>query len=111
MKLPIKNYIILLLLFFTLLPFVALKIFAYPRIQDDLKTVIMDNLDVIGNKQAELVSTWMHERMKDALVIANGPFMANSVDTTKGSYDYHRYLRYLEMIVAEYGYMGAFVIN
>ncbi|MEE8597674.1 MAG: cache domain-containing protein, partial [bacterium] len=111
MKLSIKNYIILLLLFFTLLPFVALKIFAYPRIQADLKTVIMDNLEVIGNKQAELVSTWMHERMKDALVIANGPFMANSVNTTKGSHDYQSYLRYLEMIVAEYGYMGAFVIN
>ncbi len=111
MKISIKNYIILLLLFFTLLPFVALKIFAYPRIQDDLKTVIMDNLEVIGNKQAELVSTWMHERMKDALVIANGPFMANSVNTKKGEHDYISYLRYLEMIVAEYGYMGAFVIN
>ncbi|MDP6923771.1 MAG: PAS domain S-box protein [Candidatus Scalindua sp.] len=111
MKLSIKSYIIFLLLFFTLLPFVALKIFAYPRIQADLKTVIMDNLEVIGNKQAELVSTWMHERMKDALVISNGPFMADSVNTTKGSHDYQSFLHYLEMIVAEYGYMGAFVIN
>lgn len=111
MKLSIKNYTILLLLFFTLLPFVALKIFAYPRIQDDLKTVIMDNLEVIGNKQAELVSTWMRERMKDALVIANGPFMAKSVETEKGDEAYDDFLRYLQMIVAEYGYMGAFVIN
>ena len=111
MKLSIKSYIIFLLLFFTLLPFVALKIFAYPRIQDDLKTVIMDNLEVIGNKQAELVSTWMHERMKDALVISNSPFMADSVHTAKGSHDYQSFLHYLEMIVAEYGYMGAFVIN
>jgi len=111
MKLSIKSYIIFLLLLFTLLPFVALKIFAYPRIQADLKTVIMDNLEVIGNKQAELVSTWMHERMKDALVISNSPFMADSVHTAKGSHDYHSFLRYLEMIVAEYGYMGAFVIN
>ncbi|MCP4253751.1 MAG: PAS domain S-box protein, partial [Candidatus Scalindua sp.] len=111
MKLSIKSYIIFLLLFFTLLPFVALKIFAYPRIQTDLKTVIMDNLEVIGNKQAELVSTWMHERMKDALVISNGPFMADSVHTAKGSHDYNSFLHYLEMIVAEYGYMGAFVIN
>ena len=111
MKISIKSYITFLLLFFTLLPFVALKIFAYPRIQADLKTVIMDNLEVIGNKQAELVSTWMHERMKDALVISNSPFMANSVHTAKGGHDYHSFLHYLEMIVAEYGYMGAFVIN
>jgi len=111
MKPSIKSYIIFLLLFFTLLPFVTLKIFAYPRILADLKTVIMDNLEIIGNKQAELVSTWMHERMKDALVISNGPFMADSVNTAKGSHDYHNYLHYLKMIVAEYGYMGAFVIN
>ncbi|MCP4273666.1 MAG: PAS domain S-box protein [Gammaproteobacteria bacterium] len=111
MKLSIKSYIIFVLLFFTLLPFVALKIFVYPRIQADLKTVIMDNLEVIGNKQAELVSTWMHERMKDALVISNSPFMADSVHTAKGSHGYHSFLHYLEMIVAEYGYMGAFVIN
>ena len=44
MKISIKNYIILILIFFTLLPFISLRIIAYPRIQSDLKTVIMDNL-------------------------------------------------------------------
>ena len=111
MKISIKNYITLMLIFFTLLPFFALRIIAYPKIQSDLKTVIMDNLEIVGKKQAVLVSTWMHERMKDALVISNSPFMANSVHTAKGSHDYHSFLHYLEMIVAEYGYMGAFVIN
>jgi len=111
MKISIKNYITLMLIFFTLLPFFALRIIAYPKIQSDLKTVIMDNLEIVGKKQAVLVSTWMHERMKDALVISNSPFMANSVHTAKGGHDYHSFLHYLEMIVAEYGYMGAFVIN
>ncbi|MBT3881254.1 MAG: hypothetical protein HOF76_19715, partial [Candidatus Scalindua sp.] len=59
MKTSIKNYIILMLIFFTLLPFVALRITAYPKIQSDLKTVIMDNLEIVGKKQAVLVSNWM----------------------------------------------------
>jgi hypothetical protein len=68
-----------MLIFFTLLPFISLRIIAYPRIQSDLKTVIMDNLEIVGKKQAVLVSTWMRERMKDVLVIADNPYMANSV--------------------------------
>ena len=61
MKISIKNYIILMLIFFTLLPFVLLRIIAYPKIQSDLKTVIMDNLETVGNKQADIVSSWMRK--------------------------------------------------
>ncbi len=107
----IKNYIILMLIFFTLLPFVLLRIIAYPIIQRDLKTVVMDNLEIVGEKQAVLVSTWMRERMKDALVIADNPYMANSVNLTRKDKEYAETVRYLEMIVVEYGYMSAFVCN
>ena len=107
----IKNQIILLLIVFTLLPFVLLRIVAYPIIQRDLKTVIMEDLEITGHKQAELVSSWMRERMKDTLVVANNPYMANSVEVTKIDKEYQGFLRYLEMVVAEYGYMGAFVSN
>ncbi|MBT6227198.1 MAG: cache domain-containing protein, partial [Candidatus Scalindua sp.] len=111
MKTSIKNYIILMLIFFTLLPFVALRITAYPKIQSDLKTVIMDNLEIVGKKQAVLVSNWMRERMKDVMVIADNPYMANSVDLTRKDREYEETFRYLEMIVVEYGYMSAFVCN
>ena len=111
MKISIKTNIILMLIFFTLLPFISLRIFAYPRIQSDLKTVIMDNLEIVGKKQAVLVSTWMRERMKDVLVIADNPYMANSVNLTKKDKEYAETFRYLEMIVVEYGYMSAFVCN
>ncbi len=111
MKISIKNYIILMLIFFTLLPFISLRIIAYPRIQSDLKTVIMDNLEIVGKKQAVLVSTWMRERMKDVLVIADNPYMANSVNLTRKDREYAETLRYLEMIVLEYGYKDAFVSN
>ena len=61
MKISIKKYIILLLIIFTLLPFVLLRLIAYPKINADLKTVIMDNLKIIGHKQTELVPTWMRD--------------------------------------------------
>ena len=111
MKKSIKNYIILMLIFFTLLPFVALRITAYPRIQSDLKTVIIDNLEIVGKKQAHLVSNWMRERMKDVMVIADNPYMANSVNLTRKDKEYEETFRYLELIVVEYGYMSAFVCN
>ena len=111
MKISIKTNIILMLIFFTLLPFISLRIFAYPRIQSDLKTVIMDNLEIVGKKQAVLVSTWMRERMKDVMVIADNPYMANSVNLTRKDKEYAETFRYLEMIVVEYGYMSAFVCN
>jgi PAS domain S-box-containing protein len=111
MYISIKNHIILLLIFFTLMPILLLKIVAYPRIQRDLENIIMDNLEVIGHKQAELVSTWMRERMKDVLVIAANPFMSKSANITKKDEGYYDTVQYLEKIVAEYGYKSAFVSN
>ncbi len=109
MKISIKNYIILLLIIFTLLPFVLLRIVAYPKINSDLKTVIMNNLEIIGHKQTELVTTWMRERMKDAIVVASNPYMTNSINLKRGDTDFEKTLGHLETVVAEYGYKGAFV--
>ncbi|MFV1977437.1 MAG: cache domain-containing protein [Candidatus Scalindua sp.] len=109
MKISIKNYIILMLIFFTLLPFVLLRIIAYPKIQSDLKTVIMDNLETVGSKQANIVSSWMKERMTDVIVVANNPYVANSVISAGG--DDSKASEYLELVVTEYGYKGAFVSN
>ena len=111
MFISIKTHIILLLIVVMLLPFVLLRIVAYPTIQNGLKAAIMDNLEVIGHKQAELVSTWMHERMKDAIVVANNPYMIKSAKITQKDEDYKDIVRYLELIVVEYGYKGAFVSN
>ena len=108
MKISIKNYIILMLIFFTLLPFVLLRIIAYPKIQSDLKTVIMDNLETVGNKQADIVSSWMTERMKDVIVVANNP---SAVSSVKEDSNHEAFVEYLELVVAEYGYKGAFISN
>ncbi len=111
MYISIKNRLIFLLIVFTLLPFVLLKIVAYPRVQADLQEILIRNLDGIGHKQVELVTTWMHERMKNARVIANNPLMVKCAKITKEDKDYPDIVQYLEVVREVYGYKGVFVSN
>ena len=111
MYISIKNRIIFLLIVFTLLPFVLLRIVAYPRIQSDLQEVLIRNLDGIGHKQAELVTTWAQERMKNARVIANNPLMVKCAKIIKEDKDYADIVQYLEVVKDEYGYKGVLVSN
>jgi PAS domain S-box-containing protein len=111
MFISIQNRIVFLLIAFTLLPFVVLKIVAFPKVEADVEKLQIRHLSSAGHKQAMLVSNWMRERMTDVLVIADNPYMANSVNLTTRDIAYSEELRYLELIVVEYGYMGAFVCN
>jgi len=111
MFISIQNRIIVLLIVFTLLPFVVLKIVAFPKVEADVEKLQIRHLSSAGHKQAVLVSNWMRERMTDVLVVADNPYIANSVNLTRKDAQYSEELRYLELIVVEYGYMGAFVCN
>ncbi len=111
MFVSIKTHVIILLIFAALIPFALLRSIAYPIIQSDLKTVIMDNLEIVGHKQGKLVSTWMHERMKDVIVVASNPSVVNSVKFTAKEKEYKDTVKYLEIFVTEYGYKGAFISN
>lgn len=111
MYISIKNRIIFLLIIFTLLPFILLRIIAYPRIQSDLQEVLIRNLDGIGHKQAELVTSWAQERMKNARVVANNPLMIKCAKITKDDKDYQDVAQYLEVVRNEYGYKGVLVSN
>ena len=111
MFISIQNRIIFLLIVFTFIPFVVLKIIAFPKVEADVEKLQIRHLSSAGHKQAVLVSNWMRERMTDVLVIADNPYMANSVHHTWKDKEYAETLRYLELIVVEYGYMGAFVCD
>jgi len=88
-----------------------LRIVAYPRIQSDLQDVLIRNLDGIGHKQSELVTTWINERMKNARVVANNPLMVKCAKITKDDKDYADIVQYLEVVKNEYGCNGALVSN
>ncbi len=111
MFISIQNRIVFLLIIFTLLPFVILKIIAFPKVEKDVEKLQIRHLGSAGHKQATLVSNWMRERMTDVLVIADNPYMVNSVNLTTRDAEYSEELRYLELVVVEYGYMGAFVCD
>lgn len=109
MYLSIKNRLIFLLIAFTLLPFVLLRIVAYPRVQSDLQEILIRNLDGIGHKQAELVTNWVQERVKNACVIAENPFMAKCAKINNDDLDYPHIVQYLESIKHKYGYKGILI--
>ena len=107
MFISIQNKIIFLLIAFMLLPFVVLKVIAFPRVEVDVEKMQILHLDSIGSKQATLVSNWMRERMTDVLVISDNPYMVDSVNLARRDKEYAETLRYLELVVIEYGYRGA----
>lgn len=111
MYISIKNRLIILLIIFTLLPFVLLRLIAYPRIQSDLQDVMIRDLDGIGHKQAELVTNWMHERLKNARAIANNSYVSKWVKMKKEDKEYPEVVQYLESFKSEYGYKGIQVSN
>ena len=111
MFISIQNKIIFLLIAFTLLPFLILKMIAFPKVESDVEKMQILHLDSVGSKQAMLVSNWMRERMEDVRVLSDNPYMFNCVTLTRNDKEYAEALRYLELIVVEYGYMGAFVCN
>ncbi len=111
MFISIKNRLIFVLIVFTLLPFVLLRIVAYPRMQSDLQDVLIRNLDGIGHKQSELVTTWMRERMRNVRVVANNPLMAKCARITKEDKDYADIVQYLEVAKNEYVLKGILVSN
>ncbi len=111
MYISIKNRIVFLLIAFTLLPFILLRIIAYPRVQADLQEVLIRSLDGIGHKQTELVTNWIQERMKNASVVADNPFMLKCVKITKEDPDYPDVVRYLEVVKNRYGYKGVLISN
>lgn len=111
MYISIKSRLIFLLIAFTLLPFVLLRIIAYPRVQTDLQEVLIRNLDGIGHKQAELVTNWMDERIKNVGVIADNPFMIKCAEITKEDVDYPDIVHYLEVVKNKYGYKGILISN
>ncbi|MEK6730475.1 MAG: cache domain-containing protein, partial [Planctomycetota bacterium] len=111
MYISIKNRLTFLLIIFTLLPFVLLRLVAYPRIQADLQEVMIRDLDGIGHKQAELVTHWMGERLKNVRAVANNSYASKWVKMKKDDKEYQEVVQYFESLKVEYGYKGVFVSN
>ncbi|MDR4507501.1 MAG: hypothetical protein MRJ65_04560 [Candidatus Brocadiaceae bacterium] len=100
----IRNRLIFLLLLFTLIPFVVLRFIAYPKVQTDMMEVQIRNLDGVGHKQAELVSNWVQEKMKNVRVVSQNPLIVESAMSKMAVFP--SIVNYLETVQREYGSKG-----
>ncbi|MDR4507506.1 MAG: PAS domain S-box protein [Candidatus Brocadiaceae bacterium] len=111
MYLSIKNRLILLLVTFTLFPFIVALIVAYPRIKADIQGATMRELDGIVEKQAALVSYWKEERMKEAVIIVNDPSLIKAANNMGETGDFQDLIEYLEVAKNKYDYADVFICN
>ncbi|MCP4252720.1 MAG: HAMP domain-containing protein [Candidatus Scalindua sp.] len=100
----IKKKMILVFLMLALIPLLAMRLVVYPKAQNALQTSLIQNLQSVGHKQAELIKGWTEERKGDVRVIAENPFtlLASRINTSDKRF--WRLLRYTHYIRYEYGY-------
>ena len=70
----IKKKTIFLFLILALIPLLVTKLVVYPKAQNALQESLIQNLQSVGHKQAELIKGWMEERKDDVRVFAENPF-------------------------------------
>ncbi|GJQ57965.1 MAG: HAMP domain-containing protein [Candidatus Scalindua sp. AMX11] len=100
----IKKKIIILFVILTLIPLVVMRLVVYPKAQTALQETLIQNLQSVGHKQAELIKGWLEERKGDARVIAENPFTLLATRITMKDDRFWRLLSYAEYIKYEYGY-------
>jgi len=100
----IKKKIILLFLILALIPLVVMRLVVYPKAQKALQESLIQNLQSVGHKQAELIKGWTEERKGDVRVFAENPFTLLATRITMEDTRFWRISRYTHYIKYEYGY-------
>lgn len=100
----IKKKTILLFLILALIPLLVTRLVVYPKAQKALQESLIQNLQSVGHKQAELIKGWMEERKDDVRVFAENPFTLLASRITMDDQRFWRLLRYAHYIGYEYGY-------
>ncbi len=100
----IKKKTIILFVILALIPLVVMRLVVYPKAQKALQETLIQNLQSVGHKQAELIKGWLEERKGDARVIAENPFTLLATRITMKDDRFWRLLSYAEYIKYEYGY-------
>lgn len=105
----IKKKTILLFLILALIPLLVTRLVVYPKAQKALQESLIQNLQSVGHKQAELIKGWMEERKDDVRVFAENPFTLLASRITMDDQRFWRLLRYAHYIRYEYGYKDVLI--
>ncbi|MFQ5687145.1 MAG: cache domain-containing protein, partial [Candidatus Scalindua sp.] len=100
----IKKKTILLFLVLALVPLLVMRLVIYPKAQKALKESLIQNLQSVGHKQAELIKGWTEERKGDVRVFAENPFTLLATRITMEDKRFWRISKYTHYIRHEYGY-------
>ena len=100
----IKKKTILLFLVLALIPLAVMRLVIYPKAQKALQESLIQNLQSVGHKQAELIKGWTEERKGDVRVFAENPFTLLATRITMEDKRFWRISRYAHYIKYEYGY-------
>jgi len=100
----IKKKTILLFLILALIPLLVMRLVIYPKAQNALQESLIQNLQSVGHKQAELIKGWTEERKGDVRVFAENPFTLLATRITMEDKRFWRVSRYTHYIRYEYGY-------
>lgn len=95
-----------------------MRLVVYPITFQALKDEIIKNLDGAVQKQTELITKWMEERMADARLIAGDPFVLLAIqslaDGNTGYAELFKYLdtiKYFDYLWKEYGAKEVFIAD
>ncbi len=100
----VKTRLIALFLLLAFLPLLALRFIAYPHALRALEAEAIKNLENVGIKQAEIVTLWMRERVRDAKVAAQNPLVIQGTEITPRDKEFLLLSALLNTIKESYGY-------
>ncbi len=109
---PIKGKLGIVFLFLAFLPLFVMRLVVYPITQNTLREELVDDLARVGDRQVTLLNVWLHEREKDAIVIASDPGVIKSMELMQDvDQEFEETLDHLKFIQEQYGYKGISVID
>lgn len=108
---PIKGKLGIVFLVLAFLPLFVIRLVVYPIIHNTMQDELMKNLGGIGDRQKNLLTVWLKDREKDAMVFANSPDVIKCMELMKDDEEFEKTLEHLRFVKKQYGYNGISVID
>ncbi|GAN33955.1 MAG: HAMP domain-containing histidine kinase [Candidatus Brocadia sp. AMX2] len=107
----IKTKIIISSILLSVFPIFIMRVFIYPTEKKALQDALIQNLEGVGHKQAELIVRWIEERKADARIVAENPNVPGVIYKSEGSENFYRLLHHLNTLREAYGYKEIFICD
>lgn len=107
----IRTKIIISSILLSIFPIIIMRLFVYPTEKKAMQDALIQNLEGVGHKQAELVVKWINERKADAKIVAENPNVPGVIYKSEGSENFYRLLYNLHSLRDAYGYKEIFICD